>query len=150
MRAESFYRKTRRAPLRAPPACSMAESMARAACGKSRSAVNAGPRSERASTVRRSRRKLFFCAATQGGSRKVQSTKRVTRSQTGEGGGLLVSLVRQFRREYHCGLGRNEGQTVTHSVLITGGAGFIGRHAHAGVVRQGWGVLSIDSQTLRP
>src|SRR5438094_9253984 len=82
----------------------MAESMARAACGKSRSAVRAGPRSERASTVRRSRRKLFFCAATQGGSRKVQSTKRVTRSQTGEGGGLLVSLVRQFRREYHCGL----------------------------------------------
>jgi len=38
---------------------------------------------------------------------------------------------------------------VTHSVLITGGAGFIGRHAHAALERQGWSVISIDSQASR-
>ena len=38
---------------------------------------------------------------------------------------------------------------MTHSVLITGGAGFIGRHAHAALERQGWSVISIDSQASR-
>src|SRR5256886_17619748 len=43
----------------------------------------------------------------------------------------------------------NEGQSVTQSVLITGGAVFIGRHAHAALERQGWSVISIDSQASR-
>jgi hypothetical protein len=46
--------------------------MARAVCENSRSAVISGPRSERASTVRKSRRKLFFCTATLNASRKPE------------------------------------------------------------------------------
>jgi UDP-glucose 4-epimerase len=39
--------------------------------------------------------------------------------------------------------------TVPHSVLITGGAGFIGKHVHALLERQRWNVVSIDSQGAR-
>jgi nucleoside-diphosphate-sugar epimerase len=38
---------------------------------------------------------------------------------------------------------------VTRSVLITGGAGFIGKHTHAVLERQRWNVISIDSQASR-
>jgi nucleoside-diphosphate-sugar epimerase len=39
--------------------------------------------------------------------------------------------------------------TVPHSVLITGGAGFIGEHIHAVLERQGWTVVSLDSAAAR-
>jgi UDP-glucose 4-epimerase len=38
---------------------------------------------------------------------------------------------------------------VTHSVLITGGAGFIGKRVHATLERQGWSVVSLDSEATR-
>src|SRR5438445_617147 len=77
------------APSRAPPASTDADNMARAVWGNSRSAVISGPRSERASTVRRRRRKLSFCNATLL-EEQNQSTKRVTRTPLTN---LLVSLV---------------------------------------------------------
>jgi len=38
---------------------------------------------------------------------------------------------------------------VTHSVLITGGAGFIGKRVHAVLERQGWSIVSLDSKAAR-
>ncbi len=61
---EGLSLKTKRTPSRAPAACSSAESMARAVWENSRSAVSSGPRSDSASTVRRSRRKFVFLHAT--------------------------------------------------------------------------------------
>src|SRR6266851_4388247 len=52
---EGLSLKVQSTPSRAPPACSNAETMARAVCENSRSAVISGPRSDRASTVRNSR-----------------------------------------------------------------------------------------------
>src|SRR5438874_8919435 len=63
---------------RALPACSSAETMARAVCAKSRSAVISGPRSARDSTVRRSRRKLLFCTATRERRQKNPEQKKST------------------------------------------------------------------------
>jgi nucleoside-diphosphate-sugar epimerase len=40
--------------------------------------------------------------------------------------------------------------TMPHSVLITGGAGFIGKHVYAGLERQEWSVVSIDSEGGHP
>src|SRR3984893_761947 len=77
---------------RAPPAWSSAETMARAVCGNSRSAVISGPRSDRASTVRSSRRKLFFCTATHRCGQRPEQKKSNMRRNSGIRS-LLVSLV---------------------------------------------------------
>src|SRR6266436_7966714 len=72
---EGLSLKVKSTPSRAPPACSNAETMARAVCENSRSAVISGPRSDRASTVRNSRRKLFFCTATHVCGQKTRAKK---------------------------------------------------------------------------
>ena len=54
-----FSLKTKSTPSRAPAASMTADNMRRDVSVKSRSAVSSGPRSERASTVRNSLRKLL-------------------------------------------------------------------------------------------
>src|SRR5712664_3626518 len=72
---EGLSLKVKSTASRAPPACSNAETIARAVCENSRSAVISGPRSDRASTVRSSRRKLFFCTATHVCGQKTRAEK---------------------------------------------------------------------------
>src|SRR4029077_536565 len=83
---------------RAPPAWSRAETMARAVCGNSRSAVISGPRSDRGSMVRSNRRKLFFCTATHGCGQKPEQKKSNMRPYSGIRS-LLVSLVLENSRQ---------------------------------------------------
>ena len=59
-----FSLKTKSAPSRAPAASITADNIRREVSVKSRSAVNSGPSSERASTVRNSLRKLLVSTAT--------------------------------------------------------------------------------------
>jgi len=67
--------KVKRAPSRAPAASISAANIACADWEKSRSAVSSGPRSESASTVRNSRRKLFFGTAKGQGSEKPEQNE---------------------------------------------------------------------------
>src|SRR5579859_3459773 len=85
--------------------------MACAVWGNSRSAVISGPRSERASTVRRRRRKLSLCNATRW-MEQNQSRKRVTRTQLAN---LLVSLVHKHRAK----------ETGGHSVVALARASLV-------------------------
>src|SRR5882672_4956814 len=89
---EGLSLKVKSTASRAPPAWSNADTMARAVCGNSRSAVIWGPRSDRASTVRSSRRKLFFCTATHGCGQRPEQKKSNMRRNSGIRS-LLVSLV---------------------------------------------------------
>lgn len=77
-------------PSRAPAASITALNMARAVWRKSRSAVNSGPRSARASTVRNSFLRLVPCNASRGGA--SEKPERYQRSIRGTSE-LLVSLV---------------------------------------------------------
>src|SRR5256885_15485812 len=99
VRSEGLSLKTKSAPSRAPAASISVESMTRAVWANSRSAVNSGPRSESASTVRSSRRKLLLCTATRSGSENIdQSKMRVSRKKNARESKLLVSLVPGFRQ----------------------------------------------------
>jgi hypothetical protein len=70
-----FSLKTKSAPSRAPAASITAASIRRAVSENSRSAVNSGPSSERASTVRNSLRKLFVSTAKTNGAKEIYAQR---------------------------------------------------------------------------
>src|SRR5256712_633654 len=167
VRSEGLSLKTKSAPSRAPAASTSVESITRAVWANSRSAVSSGPRSESASTVRNSRRKLLLCTATRSGSENInQSKMRVSRKKNARESKLLVSLVPGFRQASTI-LGefldvdisiRNRGQNLERrrfvmeprSVLVTGGGGFIGKHLRPLLERQGLNVVSLDYRPAQP
>ena len=85
---------SRSAPSRAPAASMMADSMSRDVSENSRSAVSAGPSSESASTVCKSRRRLFVCIATDEMGGKSPSRMSVTCEEDITRVSVLVSLMR--------------------------------------------------------
>src|SRR5580692_9980641 len=90
--------KIKSAPWLAPAASITAESMWRDVSLNSRSPVSSGPRSERASTVRNSLRKLFVSTAKTSGAVTRAHVERNTHTLRGEWH-LLVSLVLNFCAE---------------------------------------------------
>src|SRR5437870_11487340 len=97
VRREGLSLKPKRAPSRAPAVSRNAESMVRAVSGNSRSAVISGPRSESASTVRSSRRKLFFCTDTRRDSER-RSEEHTSELQSR--GHLVCRLLLEKKKKY--------------------------------------------------
>src|SRR5689334_11613373 len=93
---EGLSLKVKSAPSRAPAASIMAASISGAVWEKSRSAVSSGPRSVSVSTVRNSRRKLFFWTANGRADKKPEHEKS-TMHKKRRGEPLLVSLVPKVR-----------------------------------------------------
>ena len=86
--------KRKSAPSRAPAASMMADNMRRDVSENSRSAVRAGPRSESASTVCNSRRRLLVCIATDEWATDAPSKMSVTCEEELQGDRVLVNLMR--------------------------------------------------------
>jgi Arc/MetJ-type ribon-helix-helix transcriptional regulator len=93
-----FSLKTKSAPSRAPAASITADNMRRDVSVNSRSAVSSGPRSERASTVRNSLRKLLVSTIDEW-SENAEQNERNTQEQP-QGEPLLVSLVLKIEAVY--------------------------------------------------
>src|ERR1700737_693880 len=124
---EGLSLKTKSTASRAPAAWSKAETMARAVCGKSRSAVISGPRSESASTVRSSRRKLFFWTAKHRLRPEDQSRKRVPCSESARHGACWLvwcgKTARSRERSASCGTeplpgGRKSSKAAKYALEI--------------------------------